>query len=101
MLAWVRADNGPCSSPAVKAPLQQQHNNLLYSTCRAEKNTRLGKELSGALVATLAGMALANIGVLPPGPKVSSLPLSTYSGLRICMVLRKLHAARCKDGPTV
>eukprot|EP00195_Chlamydomonas_chlamydogama_P010083 CAMPEP_0202915942 /NCGR_PEP_ID=MMETSP1392-20130828/67146_1 /ASSEMBLY_ACC=CAM_ASM_000868 /TAXON_ID=225041 /ORGANISM="Chlamydomonas chlamydogama, Strain SAG 11-48b" /LENGTH=157 /DNA_ID=CAMNT_0049608155 /DNA_START=316 /DNA_END=787 /DNA_ORIENTATION=+ len=31
------------------------------------EKTRLGKELSGALVATLAGMALANTGVLPPG----------------------------------
>jgi len=29
------------------------------------EKTRLGKELSGALVATLAGMALANTGVLP------------------------------------
>lgn len=32
----------------------------------AERNTRVGKELSGALVATLAGMALANFGYLPP-----------------------------------
>ncbi|KAG2485644.1 hypothetical protein HYH03_015616 [Edaphochlamys debaryana] len=31
------------------------------------ERTRLGKELSGALVATLAGMLLANTGVLPPG----------------------------------
>ncbi|KIY99914.1 hypothetical protein MNEG_8047 [Monoraphidium neglectum] len=31
----------------------------------AERNTRIGKELSGALVATLAGMALANCGYLP------------------------------------
>ena len=30
-----------------------------------QRNTRLGKELSGALVATLAGMALANCGYLP------------------------------------
>ncbi|KAG2425993.1 hypothetical protein HXX76_013364 [Chlamydomonas incerta] len=31
------------------------------------ERTRLGKELSGALVSTLAGMLLANSGVLPPG----------------------------------
>lgn len=31
------------------------------------ERTRLGRELSGALVSTLVGMALANIGVLPPG----------------------------------
>ncbi|GBG00384.1 hypothetical protein Rsub_13136 [Raphidocelis subcapitata] len=31
----------------------------------AERNTRIGRELSGALVATLAGMALANGGYLP------------------------------------
>ena len=41
---------------------------------RSEK-TRLGKELSGALVATLSGMLLANIGILPPGPKVGFLGL--------------------------
>ena len=34
----------------------------------AQRNTRIGKELSGALVATLAGMALANGGYLPPHP---------------------------------
>jgi hypothetical protein len=32
------------------------------------ENTRVGRELSGALVATLAGMALANLGFLPPHP---------------------------------
>ena len=32
------------------------------------ERTKLGKELSGALVATLAGMALANCGYLPPHP---------------------------------
>jgi hypothetical protein len=31
----------------------------------AKRNTRIGRELSGALVATLAGMALANGGYLP------------------------------------
>ncbi|GLC33754.1 hypothetical protein PLESTB_000112100 [Pleodorina starrii] len=30
------------------------------------ERTRLGKELSGALVSTLAGMLLANVGLLPP-----------------------------------
>ena len=32
-----------------------------HLSCRSEK-TRLGKELSGALIATLAGMFMANIG---------------------------------------
>ncbi|GLI59685.1 hypothetical protein VaNZ11_001627 [Volvox africanus] len=32
------------------------------------ERTRVGKELSGALVSTLAGMFLANVGLLPPGP---------------------------------
>ncbi|GIL68447.1 hypothetical protein Vafri_21724 [Volvox africanus] len=31
------------------------------------ERTRLGKELSGALVSTLAGMFLVNVGLLPPG----------------------------------
>ena len=31
------------------------------------EETRLGKELSGALCATLTGMLLANVGVLPTG----------------------------------
>jgi hypothetical protein len=36
-----------------------------FATAAHQRNTRIGKELSGALVATLAGMALANCGYLP------------------------------------
>ncbi|KAG2435054.1 hypothetical protein HYH02_012051 [Chlamydomonas schloesseri] len=39
---------------------------MIANAHRSER-TRLGKELSGALVSTLAGMLLANTGVLPPG----------------------------------
>ena len=35
------------------------------------EETKLGKELSGALCATLIGMLLANIGVLPRGGLLS------------------------------
>jgi uncharacterized membrane protein len=53
------------------------------------ERTRLGKELSGALVATLAGMALANLGYLPAhAPEVNhvfkfllplAIPMLLYS----------------------
>ncbi|KAF5841251.1 hypothetical protein DUNSADRAFT_13705 [Dunaliella salina] len=51
------------------------------------ERTRLGKELSGALVATLSGMLLANIGVLPPGPKEMHVVYKFLLPLAIPMLL--------------
>lgn len=52
-----------------------------------QRNTRLGKELSGALVATLAGMALANCGYLPPHPSEAGAVFKYLLPLAIPMLL--------------
>lgn len=54
---------------------------------RAEKRTRIGKELSGALVATLAGMALSNLGVLPHDAKECGIVFKFILPLAIPMLL--------------
>ena len=44
-----------------------EHNSaarLLYCCCRAEK-TKVGRELSGVFVATLCGLVMSNIGIIP------------------------------------
>lgn len=53
----------------------------------AERNTRVGRELSGALVATLAGMALANTGYLPPHPPEAAAVFKYLLPLAIPMLL--------------
>eukprot|EP00198_Chlamydomonas_reinhardtii_P012311 XP_001701648.1 predicted protein [Chlamydomonas reinhardtii] len=53
---------------------------------RSER-TRLGKELSGALVSTLAGMLLANTGVLPPGAHELAVVYKFLLPLAIPMLL--------------
>jgi len=53
----------------------------------AERNTSLGKELSGALVATLVGMALANTGVLPPHPPEATVVFKFLLPLAVPMLL--------------
>ncbi|KAF6253824.1 hypothetical protein COO60DRAFT_1273492 [Scenedesmus sp. NREL 46B-D3] len=51
------------------------------------ERTRLGRELSGALVATLAGMFLANAGYLPPHPPEADLVFKYLLPLAVPMLL--------------
>lgn len=63
---------------------------LPHPTPFPQRNTRIGKELSGALVATLAGMALANCGYLPAsthGPPEATVVFKYLLPLAIPMLL--------------
>lgn len=52
-----------------------------------QRNTRIGRDLSGALIATLAGMALANIGYMAPHPPQARVVFAYVLPLAIPMLL--------------
>jgi uncharacterized membrane protein len=58
------------------------------------ERTKIGKELSGALVATLAGMALANFGYLPPHPPEVDHVFKFILPLAIPMLLYSANVLR-------